>query len=326
MASTAVRNFRACFIVGPTASGKSAVAEWIAGRGGYEILSADSMQVYRGLDIGTAKPNAGERAAVRYHGLDLVAPDQSFSVAAWLRHARAAFEKCERRGNKMIVAGGTGLYVSVLLNGFNELPPVSAEAHDRWAGLLERGGMDALREEAQRRFPGLMGQLPDPNNPRRLIRALERMEQGQTPVSSWNGKTRPADGEAMAIGMEFAPPELSERIARRVDAMFDSGLVEETRTLLDEFPAWATASSAIGYSEARDVLDGRLDVAAAKERVVIRTRQLAKRQRTWFRHQFPVKWIPGPVDKDDVPRAAAEVLEHMEQHGLQLLAPFPEEV
>lgn len=312
--------FPAWFLVGPTATGKTAVAHRLARDLGFEVLSADSMLVYRGLDIGTAKPTPQEREGIRYHGIDLVGPDEPFSVGAFLRHAHAAFEACAARGGRMLVTGGTGLYVKALLEGMDAAPPTASACRERWRTKLEAEGLEALRRETERLCPGILDRLPDARNPRRLLRMLERLEQGVDPLPGMDGREgrgreRPGGTPPLA-GLWFDPDALNARIARRVDRMFEDGLVEEARRLEAAYPAWSeTACGAIGYAEALAALRGELAEAAARERVAIRTRQLAKRQRTWYRHQLSVDWIAGPVDEPDVARAAAEVSAHWGKHG-----------
>jgi tRNA dimethylallyltransferase len=317
--------------VGPTAAGKTAVAHHLARGQGFEILSADSMLIYRGLDIGTAKPTPRERVGIHYHGLDLVDPDQPFSVGAFLEHARAVFADCAARGVRVLVAGGTGLYVRALLHGLDSAPPADLARRDYWTARLAADGAEALRSEAEHLCPGILDRMPDARNPRRLIRVLERLEQGADPLPgaplapvSVNGSSPSSEGLGASPcsvtpplpGLWFEPDVLRRRIAQRVDRMFADGLLDETRRLTAAYPAWSdTARAAIGYAEALAVLSGELTETVARERIAVRTRQLAKRQRTWYRHQLSVGWIDGPVDEADVARAAAEVAAHWREHG-----------
>lgn len=315
--------FPAWFLVGPTAAGKTAVAHWLARRQGFEVLSADSMLVYRGMDIGTAKPTPAERSGIPYHGIDLVDPDQPFSVGAFLDHAREAFAACAARGNRMLVAGGTGLYVRALLRGLDAPSPPDTASRSRWADLLAREGVEGLRTELERMAPGVAARMADPRNPRRLVRVLERLQQGLPPLPTPNRVVRAHEGLSPGgaplpplAGLWFEPDALNSRIARRVDAMFADDLLDEVRRLSAAFPVWSeTARGAIGYAEALAVLAGDATEAEARECIAIRTRQLAKRQRTWYRHQLPVAWIAGPADDADVGRAAADVAGHWRLHG-----------
>lgn len=304
---------QAWFLVGPTATGKTAVAHGLARAHGFEILSADAMLVYRGLDIGTAKPTPAERTEFRYHGIDLVDPDQPFSVGQYLLHAREAFASCAARGGRMLVVGGTGLYAEALRQGLDSTPAPDPARRAHWTGRLACEGVDALRAEAERQSPGILGRMPDSRNPRRLVRVLERLGQGLDPLP------RTGDPNATPVpipALHVEPALLAGRIARRVDAMFAAGLLEETRALAARFPTWSpTAGAAIGYAEALAVLRGDLPEAEARERIAARTRQLAKRQRTWYRHRTSVVWIDGPGDDAEVPRAAAAVADTWRKHG-----------
>ncbi len=283
---------RAHVIAGPTASGKSAVAQLLAERHGLRILSADSMLVYRGMDIGTAKPGATERQRVAYAGLDLVTPDEPFNTALYLR-AVAGELSAPGWERPFLLTGGTGLYIKALLHGFDPPdepdPALRAELDD----LHARGGVDALRARLAALSPRALAGLADPGNPRRLIRAIEIAGRTEARPRSWaaSSDTPPV------LGLAVAPDLLALRIARRVERMFEEGLLGETARLRSEFPIWSpTARQAIGYAEAAAVLDGELSAAAARDRIAARTRQLAKRQRTWLRNQEQIDWVDVPAD------------------------------
>ena len=277
------------FLVGVTASGKSAVAQYIAEREGQLIVSADSMNLYRGMDIGTAKPSAEERARVDYAGIDIAGPADKFSVAAYLKAVRPAFEA----GREVIVAGGTGLYVKCLTEGFDDVPPENEALRDE----LEALDIETLAKRARRDAPALYDRLTedDRRNPRRLIRILEKINGGSAasptghggpcPSRSWDSKPRPT-----LVGLHVERAELHKRIGRRVDQMYAGGLLHEARTLID-LDLSPTALQAIGYAEAFAVLRNAMTLDEAREKTVIRTRQLAKRQMTWFRNQLSVEWI-----------------------------------
>ncbi len=306
---------QAWFLVGPTACGKTAVAHWLACRHGYEILSADAMLVYRGMDIGTAKPTPSERAGIRYHGIDLVEPDQSFSVGQYLEQARTVFEDCARRGARLLVTGGTGLYVQALRQGLDSAPPDEGARRKVWSARLADEGLEALRAEAELLCPGILARMPDSLNPRRVIRVMERLGQGLNPLPRTFESSSACTGPPMAA-LHFEPGVLAARIERRVDLMFADGLLEEIRNLRQRSSEWSsTASSAIGYAEGLAVLAGGMTTAEARDRIAIRTRQLAKRQRTWYRHRTSVAWIGGPTGPADVERAAEEVSAHWRTHG-----------
>lgn len=303
----------AYFLVGPTAAGKTMVAQRLAESMGADILSADSMLVYRGMDIGTAKPSAMERRQVRYWGLDLVEPSESFSVARFLQEARSCFESAHARGVPVIIAGGTGLYIKALLNGLDELPDPSPDVRARWQSVLEKEGLEGLRAALLARNPLWLQGMADPFNSRRLLRALELVESGfPEPPQSWGSRGR----ESRVTGLEVARTELVNRIELRVHQMYSAGLLDETQALMARYGTLsATASGAIGYAEAMNCLLGNLSRTGAMQRTMQRTRQLAKRQMTWFRHQLKVSWVP--MSNSDLSATAARVAADWKQCGPQ---------
>ena len=291
------------------------MAHRLAARTGSPILSADSMLVYRGMDIGTAKPTPAERACVRYAGLDWVNPDEPFSVGDYRRKALIALEtwqsggagpvdwQAEGPGERVpMVVGGTGLYIKSLTAGLARTAPVSSDSRTRWTRLLDEGGSPALREALRQRAPALLEALSDPDNPRRLIRALERVDQGDAQMpSSWVSAlpARPL------VGLAMDPARLALRIESRVRCMYGEGFVEEVDDLRRRWGTFsATAGQAIGYAEVMAMLEGRCTRDEAMARTMVRTRQLAKRQRTWFRHQADVRWVE--VQDGDTPDELAE--------------------
>ncbi|VGO20105.1 tRNA (adenosine(37)-N6)-dimethylallyltransferase MiaA [Pontiella sulfatireligans] len=285
----AVRNTPvAYFLVGTTASGKSSVAQYIAEREGRLIVSADSMNLYRGMDIGTAKPSCSEREKADYAGFDLAEPTEKFSVAAYLDAVKPAFES----GREIIVAGGTGLYVKCLTEGFDDVPPENTALRSELEALDFQSLENRAKKEATELFNTLT--IDDQQNPRRLIRILERTagdcEQAQqsSPARqnrAWNSRPKP-----VIVGLHVEREVLLQRIEQRVEAMYASGLLDEAKGL-SELDLSPTALQAIGYAEAFAVLKNEMTLEAAKEKTVIRTRQLAKRQMTWFRNQLNVEWI-----------------------------------
>ncbi len=282
----------AYFLVGPTATGKTAVAQHLAERRGAEILSADSMLVYRGMDIGTAKPSRGERQRIRYWGVDVVPPSESYNVSRFLDEARRCFESAKAAGKSVIVVGGTGLYIKALLVGLDELPSTSPESRTKWQAVFQEHGVEGLRGALEIRGGGWLSVLPesDQTNGRRLIRALELIEVGvATPPRSWTAP-RP---KPVITGLTIAREALVARIETRVQTMYDGGLLDEVRGLLEK--GWdpaCTAAQAIGYAEAVACLTGQCSRDEAIRLTAQRTRQLAKRQMTWFRNQSAVSWIP----------------------------------
>jgi len=311
--SSASGQAQAFFLVGPTAAGKTNVAQRLAESMGADILSADSMLVYRGMNIGTAKPSPAERSRVRYWGLDLVDPSESFSVARFIQEARRCFESAHERSVPVIIAGGTGLYIKALLNGLDELPDPSPAVRARWQAVLECDGLEGLRTALAARNPAWLEGLADPSNSRRLIRALELIESGfLAPPHSWGNRLR----ESVVTGIEVPREVLVKRIEFRVHEMYEAGLLDETQALVTRYGKLSgTAAGAIGYAEAMSRLQGTLSQAAAIHLTIQRTRQLAKRQMTWFRHQINVSWIP--MAGTDFTSVARRVTADWQQHGPQ---------
>lgn len=300
-------------IVGPTAVGKSAVAEGVAVALGGEVVSADSMQVYRGMDIGTAKtPEAQRRVA--HHCLDLVTPGDAYSVACYQRDARRAIESLLARDRLAVLAGGTGLYVRAALDEGMAFPPgdLSTPVRDELERRAEQIGSQALHAELARLDPRSAA-LIHPNNTRRVVRALEMLEAG---VSYAEAATPPAERTyhypgTMAIGLTMDRSELYARIDRRVDAMLDAGLLDEVRALLDQGLRDAlTATQAIGYKEFVPVIEDGAPVEEAVAAVKQATRRYAKRQLTWFRADPRIVWLDVTgMDAPAVLLAALDLLE-----------------
>jgi tRNA dimethylallyltransferase len=296
------------FLIGPTAVGKTSVAHILATRRNLPLISADSMLVYRHMNIGTAKPSSAEIARFQYAGLDLCDPDRDFNVADYLRaiNGDTGFQPASRS----IACGGSGLYVRCLTEGLRELPPANEILRARAEQLLATGGVAALQTELKRRSPEKFASLTDPLNPRRLIRALELDD--ATISSDW--KTNP-EAQPVLVGLRMEKSALEKRIRLRVEKMYADGLIEEARGLRTNFERLSkTALQAIGYSEAFEVLDGKFSEQEAKEFTAIRTRQLAKKQMTWFRRQHRVAWID--VAENDSPENIADAVEALwNEHG-----------
>lgn len=283
-------------LVGPTASGKSAVALAAAeALGDVEIVSVDSMQVYRGMDVGTAKPTPAEQAAVPHHLIDLADPGEEFSVAQFQAAAREAIAGIEARGRRALLVGGTGLYYQVVVDDF-DLP---GEDRDLRASLYERadapGGAAALLAELAERDPVAAGRI-EPGNTRRIVRALEVTMATGRPFSSFGPGVfgdRPAHLRVAAAGI-WLPRDLgAERIEARIRAMVDDGLLEEVQRLAGAPGGLSrTAREGIGYKEILDHFEGSIPtLEAAMRRTGERTRQLARRQRMWFRRDRRITWI-----------------------------------
>jgi len=269
-------------LVGPTASGKSAITHRLAQQHQLSILSTDSMSVYTGMDIGTAKPSITERQEVQYYGLDLTAPDKKYSVGDYYNYVNNTITD-----EHLIISGGTGLYVKCLLYGMDPVPPENPAIRKHGEQLFAEQGLNALQKYAQQTAPEAYAQVKDPQNARRIIRALERHAAGSNSLEQW--KKEPAQ---TILGLAWPRERLLSRIESRVEQMFSGGLLDEARQLREQYDSLSsTALQAIGYREAFAVLDGEMTEKEAKEKTIIRTRQLAKRQMTWFRNQLNVQWI-----------------------------------
>jgi len=291
----------AWILAGATATGKSAVCQILAQSLGLSILSADSMLVYKGMDIGTAKPTADERAYVSYCGIDLVAPDQPFSTGAWIASVRNVLNQSGSTGKApLIVTGGTGLYIKALTSGI-DTEAGCQERRTFWQTFLAEKGLAALQSELRQRLDDSDFQLSESLNPRRIIRALEQLDISGRLPGNW--KTEEQMPPVLTLSMPRE--QLHARIRQRVKQMFANGLLDEVRELKQLYPQWSTtASKAIGYQESLAVLEGVLSTDEAMERITIRTRQLAKRQETWFRHQQNTIWCE--IEASDYVEAIAE--------------------
>ncbi len=269
--------------------GKTDIAHQFALREGYDVLSADAMLVYQGMDIGTAKPTSRQREEIRYFGIDLAEPRQSFSVADYLKRVTVQLAEAQPPPRSpLLVVGGTGLYLKTLTQGLENGPAPDYGQRAAWEEKARRNGAGALRDELRRRAPRLLDALSDRDNPRRLIRALERHTAGcSVAPRSWRGDSQPAPW----IGLRTDAETMRFRISERTQAMVSAGLWEEAaRLAANAFPG-RTALQAIGYAEALAHLRGEITEKAAVEQIMARTRRLAKRQMTWLRHQGWVEWI-----------------------------------
>ncbi|MDE2934797.1 MAG: tRNA (adenosine(37)-N6)-dimethylallyltransferase MiaA [Chloroflexota bacterium] len=283
-------------VVGPTAAGKSALALALAQRFGGEIVNADSRQVYRGMDIGTAKPSPETRALLPHHLYDIADPADAYSLALYRRDALATLEDIWARGELAWLVGGTGQYVWALLEAW-QVPDVAPQPELRaeLAALAERGGPESLHARLRAVDPEAADRI-DARNVRRVIRALEVHEVTGRPITAWQTKGVP-DFDFRILGVQCEEKELIWRINRRTEAMFASGLVKETQALLDAgLPPDASALSSIGYAEALRELRGEITRDKAIELTKRSTKRLARRQRQWFRPQDPrIAWA-GDVD------------------------------
>ena len=301
-------------LMGPTASGKSALAlEWAERLGG-EILSVDSALVYRGLDIGAAKPTAAEQARVRHHLIDLREPWQPYSAAEFARDARAALDDVLARGKLPILAGGTGLYFRALLHGLSDMPAADPGVRARLEAEAAERGWAALHAELAEVDPEAAARI-HATDAQRIQRALEVWRLSGRPISAWQ---RQAPGERLPVRvlpLVLAPREratLHRRIEQRFDAMLAQGFLDEVRALraLPELaghpaPLELPAIRAVGYRQAWEHLDGATTAAGFRDRAIFATRQLAKRQLTWLRGELGARWFDPERDRGPLERALA---------------------
>ena len=300
--------YRIVAIVGPTAVGKSALALALAERIDGEIVSADSRQIYRGLDVGTAKPTRAERARVPHHLIDVADPDERFDAARFRALALAAIEGAAARGRSAIVCGGTGLYVRALRQGLFAGPAADAELR---AALYERErlrGPGTLHADLAESDPATAARL-HPRDTVRIVRALEVLRLTGRPISAWQEEHAFSDADVAMLVLGCARPrqELAERIARRCRAMLDAGLLDEIRALAGRgFGSGLSPLDSVGYREMGAYLRGELTFEAAFDAFTRATRRLAKRQMTWWRSDPTVEWHHPDRDGDALfARAAA---------------------
>jgi tRNA dimethylallyltransferase len=284
-------------IAGPTASGKTALAIELARRAGGEIVSADSQQVYRHFDIGTAKPSDEELASVPHHLLSVVDPPEAFSAAEYQRRADAVISEIAGRGRPVFVVGGTGLYLRVLLHGVVDAPGALPELRAELEALAAAEGREAVHRRLAVVDPETAAKLP-PQDLVRVVRALEIHAQTGVPASEFRrAHAFSADRYPFRLYVLDPPREaLYERINARTEAMFSGGLVEETRELMARGYADAAPMRSVGYVQARAVVEGRMTVAEAIHDTAQETRRYAKRQLTWFRKEPGAVFVQPPYE------------------------------
>ena len=275
-------------LVGATATGKTALGEALAARIGGEIVCADARQVFRELEIGTGKPTLPERAALPHHLFDWLSLGERPTAGGWARAAAEVCESCFARGSRPLLVGGSGLYVEALQRGLHPEPPKDTGVRERLQRECETSGVEAMHARLGALDPDAARSLK-PRDRQRVLRALEVVEVSGHTLGWWREHAResPLAADWRAFQLVVEPAVLRARIAERTEAMWRDGLLEETRALVvagKEEPL--RRLSAIGYDEALEVLAGRLTPEAAKQAISLRTAQLAKRQRTWFRHQL----------------------------------------
>ena len=293
---------RLVVIIGPTASGKSTLAMRVAERIGGEILSVDSMQIYCGMDVGTAKPTAAERARVRHHLIDVAAPDEPFAVARFVERADAVIADAAARGVPLVVTGGTPMYYKALFEGLFEGPP----ADETLRQSLNGEPLDTLHSRLTTVDPAAAARI-HVNDRRRLVRALEVYELTGRPITDHQGQWDAGHRHVAAwFGLQWDKEVLNRRINARVKQMIAGGWVDEVAKLMAAYPELSkTAGEATGYQELIEHLHGRLKLEDAVERIKIATRQLARRQIKWFRRFQQVRWLEGATASDEDVLAAS---------------------
>lgn len=300
------------FLVGPTASGKTALSLEVAERAGAEIVSMDSMLVYRGMDIGTAKPGPDERARVRHHLLDLVEPSETFTVQDWLAAASGALADIASRGKRALICGGTALYLKTLVHGMFEGPEVDRELRATLERRFEVEGPERLHAELAAVDPKAAARI-HANDRKRVVRALEVHRQTGRPISEWQTEWESDSTRARPhriVGLSLPTPELDARIARRTRDMLDLGWPAEAQRIHDSIGFGPTASQALGYAEALRLAQSTITRAEAERSIYLSTRRFARRQRTWFRRFPQTHWLRSPAAPPDLPQLTAETLLH----------------
>ena len=300
----------AWFLSGPTASGKTAVGLELAHRLGAEIISLDSMALYRGMDIGTAKPSRDQRQEIPHHLIDVIDPWEEYSLAQYIAAAHACANEIAARGRTVLFVGGTPLYLKGLLRGIFEGPRADWELRHRLAAEAERQGGDWLHRRLAEVDPLSASRL-HANDARRLIRALEVFEKTRRPISALQQQFETGQlAEACRVFvLDWPRQELNDRIDARVDAMFADGLIDEVRRLLTlPKPLSKTARQAVGYREVIDHLNGQSSLPDTVALVKQHSRQLAKRQCTWFRSLSECRFVPVSAEQSAAEIASALLL------------------
>lgn len=299
-------------ICGPTGVGKTALSLRIAEKSGAEIVSADSMQIYKGMDIGTAKPTAEEMRGIRHHMIDIVSPSDNYSTGQYVADAAKCIEDINRRGKRTILVGGTGMYIDNLVtNNVFGAPPASEEIRDTFGALFDEiGGQEMIAKLSK--FDEETARRLHPNDKKRIVRAFEVYEMTGKSMTEWNKRSHDMASpyDAVFIGLKTQDRQvLYDRINARVDKMFDDGLVEEVKRLIASgVPDDSTAMQAIGYKELASALSGETDIDTAKSLIKQSSRQYAKRQLTWFRRNKSINWFDTDTTTlDDIFDATAHL-------------------
>ena len=306
---------RLIFLVGPTAIGKTGISFELAKLIDCEIISCDSMQVYRGMNVGTSKPAKVLLNGIPHHLIDIIDPSQDFSVASFRDLAVRAIEEIISRRKTPLLVGGSGLYVKVLIDGIFEAPTTDRELRERLEQEAEEFGIGILFERLKKIDPETAEKV-HANDLRRIVRALEVYEKAKAPISQLRKNTTGLAGkyDVRIFGFDMERPVLYKKIDERVDLMFSEGLVDEARNLM-QGKLGLTASQALGYREVFGFLKGEYDLDEAKRLVKRNTRHFAKRQLTWFRRDKRIEWII--LDENfDTEKVAREIRERLDKQSL----------
>ena len=293
------------FLIGLTAVGKTELSLALAERAGAEVVALDSMTVYRGMDVGTAKPSAGERARVPHHALDLVDPPERFDATRYLAEAEHAVAGIHARGGRALFVGGTAFYLKALVYGLFEGPPVDPEVRAALQARARAEGSPALHAELARIDPAAAARL-HPNDEKRVLRGLEVWEQTGRPLSAWQAEwgwdgARVAGRPRTIVGLTRRAEDLEDRIRRRTRRMLEEGWIDEVKRIRDGVGFGPTSIQALGYREVLALVDGEATREETEALIALRTRQFARRQRTWFRRFEEACWVDvdeaGAVDR-----------------------------
>jgi len=297
-------------VVGPTATGKSALGLALAERFGGEIVACDSTAVYRGIDIGTDKVPVGEQRGVTHHLVNVAEPTETYSAARYARDAAAAIRAITETGRLPILVGGTGFYYRALVRGLFPGPERDDALRARLERVADRRGVEALHRWLVRVDAPSAARI-QPRDRKRLVRALEvYLLTGRSLTSHFEQTVSPIAGtDVLTIGVDMPRPDLKPRVARRVDQQFDGGVVAEVHRLLDAgVPATAHAFSGLVYRQVMEMLNGVRDEPATRELIVQENMRYARRQLVWFRHEPGVHWLPGPGESESTLTAAASLV------------------
>ena len=303
-------------LVGPTGVGKTAVSLFLASALKGEVVNADSRQVYRYMDIGTAKPSLAARRQVPHHLIDVLTPDEAYSAGQYMLDARRVVKEIQARGGVPLVVGGSGLYVRALLEGFFGRDARAAGLRRHLEQRAVREGPEALYHELRRVDPASAEKI-HPNNLKRVIRALEVYHLTGKSISYWHARQKdPAPFPYLKVALNLPRAVLYRRIDQRVENMFAGGLVDEVRALLKRgYSPSLNALNSVGYKEVIAYLHGEIDLSTCKEQVKQNTRRFAKRQLTWFRRETNLHWIE--MNESDSPEQVAKriLTLYQEKHG-----------